>query len=130
MVSKKLKSEHKTAPYFYYILIGFLYVIVKIIFVLLGYLHTGAIFHGLIPTVLTVIAGFLAFRESKRNTGSIWHLILVVLPILSFVLTPIYMYLKEQELWLTSGRLEVIIIYEVFACIQFVLAFAWCKGNR
>jgi uncharacterized membrane protein len=104
-------------------------VIVKIIFVIAGYLHTGAIFHGLIPAALTVTGGFLALREKTRRTRTLWHTILIILPILSFVLTPVYMYLKQREMWLTNGRLEVLIIYEILAVVQFVLALLCCRNN-
>lgn len=117
-------------PYCSYIVIGFLYVVVKIIFVLAGYLHTGAIFHGLIPTALTVAGGFLAFHESKLDTGNLWHVILVILPIISFMLTPIYMYLREYETWLTNGRLEVLIIYEMMAAVQLIIALICIRRNN
>lgn len=123
-------TQQKTTPYNWYIVIGFLYVIVKIIFVLAGYLHTGAIFHGLIPTALTVAGGFLALREFKPNASSVWHIILVILPIISFVLTPIYMYLREHEMWLTNGRLEVLIIYEMLAAAQLIIALVCMRRNN
>ena len=121
-------SKSKTL-YVWYIIIGFLYVIVKVIFVLAGYLHTGAIFHGLIPTVLTVMGGFLALAESKRGDSGIWHVLLIILPILSFVFTPVYMYLREHEMWLTNGRIHVLIIYEALAIVQFILAL-YCRQRH
>jgi hypothetical protein len=38
------------------------------------------------------------------------------------VTTPIYMYLRQQELWLAEGRLPVLILYESFAIVQLLVA--------
>jgi hypothetical protein len=116
--------------YGWYIAIGFLYVIVKIIFVARGYLHTGAIFHGLIPAALTVTAGFWALSVSKRRTGVLQHKILIVLPVLSLIVTPVYMYLKEREMWLANGRLPVLIIYEILAAVQLIMALRSLQHNH
>jgi hypothetical protein len=41
--------------YVWYIALGTMYVLVKIIFVAAGYLHLGAITHGMIPGVLNAL---------------------------------------------------------------------------
>ncbi len=118
----KGKRKNAKNSYTIYILIGALYVLIKIAFVLAGYLHPGAILHGLIPGSFTVVAGLLALTEHKKSTGIVWHKIIMVLPVLIFIMTPIYMFIKEKEDWLINGRLEVLIIYEVMAVIQFLMA--------
>ncbi len=113
--------------YIIYIIIGVLYVLIKIVFVMAGYLHLGAILHGLIPSVFTTVSGFLALSELKKSAGKFWHKVIVCLPILIFVITPIYMYVKEGTEWLTNGRLEVLIIYEIMSFIQFLIALKRLK---
>jgi O-antigen/teichoic acid export membrane protein len=115
--------------YLTYIIIGFLYVLVKIIFVSFGYLHLGAIAHGALVTIPVIIAGYFAFRE--KNNRNIWHKIIIFLPILAFVLTPIYMYNNMgAEQWLTQGRLPVLIIYELFSIIQIGISIFLLKNKN
>ena len=40
---------------------------------------------------------FSSVCRKQTGHGSIWHVILIILPILSFVITPVYMYLREYE---------------------------------
>ncbi len=112
--------------YKYYIGIGLLYVLVKILFVSFGYLHLGAILHGLIPSILTILAGFIIVRNirSNKKKGILWIRIAMLFSVLVFVMTPIYMYFKEgAEIWLSNGRLQVLIIYEILAILQFIIIF-------
>ena len=112
-----------------YIGLGFLYVAVKIIFVSFGYLHPGAILHGVIPAVLTILAGFLSLKKTVKNEQNLfWHRMLLILPFLILIITPVFMYFKMgAEKWLINGRLPVLIIYEILAIIQFVVAFIAIK---
>jgi membrane protease YdiL (CAAX protease family) len=112
----------KRTLYVIYIFIGILYVAVKIGFVSAGYLHLGAIVHGAIPAIITIVVGLLALRENKSDLGkNLWRRIALIVPILVFVITPIFMYLKQGDQWLTEGRLPVLIIYECFAVLQFII---------
>ncbi len=120
-----LKNKNKINPsYIYYMVLGSLYLIVKILFVSCGYLHLGAIFHGLIPAFITVLIGYLAHIEDLKSSGLLYHKAIVGAPILVFFLTPLYMLLKEGSNWLTNGRLEVLIIYEILALFQFKIALS------
>ena len=125
-----MKQFNKT-PYYIYIAIGVMYVLVKIIFVSFDYLPSGAIAHGSIPAILTVIVGVLSLKERKKNANkSIWHWINIVFALLVFIITPMYMYIKMGgELWLSEGRLPVLIIYECSAIIQFVTAISIFRKN-
>jgi hypothetical protein len=117
--------------YYLYIIIGILYVIVKILFVSFGYLHTEAIMHGVIVAIPTTLIGILSLIEHKKGYGTVLHILAIILPILVLSLTPPYMYLKMgPEKWLTEGRLEVLIIYEIFAVIQIVLSMVLYKKIR
>jgi hypothetical protein len=121
----------KTGLYRFYIGIGFLYGVVKVVFVLAGYLHPGAIIHGLIPAVLTVAAGFLAGSAAKKGRPkSGWSSAAFVLPLVSLIGTPIFMYAKQRGLWLDNGRLPVLIIYEVFAVAQAALVLLSRRSGR
>ncbi len=107
--------------YFIYIGIGLLYVIIKLIFVSAGYLHVGAIFHGLVPTVLMTAAGISGLKSLK--TGKVSRkvrFVIIILPALLFIITPPFMYFKQGGEWLTQGRLPVMILYQILAAIQFV----------
>jgi hypothetical protein len=107
-----------------YIILGILYVLVKVIFVAGGYLHMGAIAHGAIPAVLTVLAGIMAWRAAGKGSGfAAWKRVLSILPVLSLVITPVFMYLKTgPEEWLTEGRMPVLVIYQVIALLQLLVA--------
>ncbi len=120
----KEQVEKNKNLYSVYIVIGALYVLVKIGLVTAGYLHAGAILHGLIPAVITIVVALLAFRKSN---SSVWNKIMPVLPVLIFVITPMYMYLKEKSEWLINGRLEVLIIYEIMAIVQLIIALKISK---
>ncbi len=114
--------------YFYYIGLGILYVAVKIVFVSFGYLHLGAIAHGSIPAVLTILVCLFA---NKKNTNKfqkyMWHWLMLILPLLVLIITPLYIYLKSGDTWLVNGRLSVLIIYEIMAIIQLIIAYLLIK---
>jgi hypothetical protein len=114
--------------YFSYIGLGILYLAVKVIFVSVGYLHLGAIAHGSIPAILTVLAGFLAKKEESKKL--IWHWLVVILPLLGLIVTPIFMYFKMGEEWLANGRLPVLVIYETIATMQSVLGLVLIRSKR
>jgi len=118
-------------PYYIYIAIGILYIVVKTVFVSLGYLHLGAISHGAIPAILTVLAGVLSLKERyKKAKHRIWHWMSMIFPVLICIITPLYMYLNMGgEFWLTEGRLPVLIIYECFAIIQSIIAMSIFRKN-
>ncbi len=122
-----MNREQRKSSYRGYILLGVLYVLIKIGFVSAGYLHPGAILHGFIPSVLTFIAGAFALKECQKPTGTFWHKTMMVLPVLIFIITPIYMFLKEKSEWLAQGRLAILIVYGLLAILQFLLALRALK---
>ncbi len=106
--------------YIIYIGIGLLYLIIKLIFVSAGYLHFGAIYHGLVPAVLMTLAGLIGLYSLQRGKPYNWlPIVIIAMPVLLFIITPPFMYYKQGSEWLTEGRLPVLIIYEVLAVIQF-----------
>jgi hypothetical protein len=110
-----------------YIALGALYVLVKIAFVGAGYLHPGAIAHGAVPAVVTVVTGslLLAGKSARAWLRASW-----AVPLLVLVITPLFMYLKKGGEWLTEGRLAVLVIYEAFALAQCVLGARMANGEE
>ena len=128
-MEKNMKHYNKK-PYYVYMTIGLMYVAVKIIFVSVGYLHLGAIAHGAIPAILTLLSGILSLKERIKNTGQvIWHKLNIIFPLLILIITPVFMYIKMgSDKWLTEGRLPVLIIYFAFAITQLVIS--WILPNK
>ncbi len=124
----KEQREKVKKSYIAYIFIGILYVLVKIVFVLAGYLHPGAILHGLVPAVITATIGIIARMDLKKSASALWHRLMAFAPLLVFIITPIYMFLKEGDEWLLNGRLEVLIIYELMSLIQFLIGLKRLKA--
>jgi hypothetical protein len=123
-VLKERGTDPVNKYYLTYIVLGILYVVVKIAFVSFGYLHVGAIAHGSIPATLTVLACSFAIKEKRNISGKIyWHFSMSIVPLLTLVGTPIYMYIKAGDAWLAHGRLPVLIIYVTIAVIQAAIAF-------
>jgi hypothetical protein len=121
----QIKGENSTVNryYFTYIVLGILFVVVKIVFVSFGYLHLGAIAHGSIPAVLTVLACFFSIKENRDYSGNLfWHFSMAILSLLTLITTPIYMYIKAGDAWLANGRLPVLVIYLIIATIQSTIA--------
>jgi len=121
--------------YLTYCVLGLMYLLVKIVWVAAGYLHPGAIAHGAVPAVLTVVVGLLGIKEAGTSTGwSRRHRLMLILPVLAFVITPLFMYFKQGSEWLTEGRLSVLVVYELLALGQVALAVVAGRrgtaGNR
>ncbi len=116
--------------YWLYIIIGIAYVAIKIIFVMAGYLHLGALWHSLVPAVLTSAVGVFGLtRTIAPARKPILYWILIILPVLVLITTPPFMYWKQRELWLAEGRLPVLIIYEIMAVGQIAIALHLRRKN-
>jgi hypothetical protein len=129
----QIKGENYTVNRYYltYIVLGILFVVVKIAFVSFGYLYLGAIAHGSIPGVLTVLACFFSIRENRNYPGNLfWHFSMLILSLLTLISTPIYMYTRAGDAWLANGRLPVLIIYLIIATIQSTIAFIVIRQIR
>ncbi len=115
----KRPTKKKRDPYYDYMLLGSMYVLVIVVFVWLGFLQMGMILHALVPTVMTMWAGYMATQQ-KEN--SLWPKIMAMFAALTFVATPLYMFMSQAAAWLDDGRLQVLLIYMAFAATQFYLA--------
>ena len=117
-------KQFNKIPYYIYMSVGLMYVVVKIIFVSVSYLHPGAIIHGVIPAILTFLTGVFSLKERSNNKGHIiCHKLNSIFPLLILVITPVFMYIKMgSDKWLTEGRLPVMLIYFAFAIAQLVIS--------
>ncbi len=85
---------------------------------------------GAVPAVLTVLAGYLALREATNGRDQrLWHWVIVVFPVLTFVITPLYMYYLQGDQWLINGCLPVLVIYEIIALLQLAIAVSLLGKN-
>lgn len=124
-------TQKNNTPYYIYIGLGIMYLVLKIIYVLAGFLCVGAIAHGAIPAVLTTFAAIFAIRENNINSQkSFWHWLIVILPLLVLFITPPFMYIQKGDAWIANGRLSVMVIYECIAIVQFILAIIVLRQKK
>lgn len=127
-----MKKELK--KYMIYILLGILYPLIKLIFMIFGYLCSRAIIYGLITGGVTICAGIFAAIEFKKKNGErkpIGHWLVVLLPLLLLLLTPLIMTFERGLEWLQEmDRLTIFIIYEVLAIAQFITAITIYKSYK
>ena len=124
-------AQKSKIPYYIYIGLGIMFLLLKIIYVLAGALCQSAIVHGSIPAILTVTAAILALRENNHNSQRvIWHWLIVILPLLVLFITPPFMYIQKGTAWLANGRLSVLVLYECMAITQFILAVVALKRKK
>jgi hypothetical protein len=108
-----------------YIIIGALYLGVKIVFVSAGYLPSCAIQHGMIPAAITAAVGALFMITKLADSFRrilLW--LTIVLPVVVLIVTPAYMSWIHGDGWLVGAHLAVLVIYECLAVAQFSIAVA------
>ncbi len=115
----KKPARKKRDPYYDYMMLGSMYVLIIVVFVWLDFLQMVMILHALVPAAMTMWAGYMATQQ-KEN--SLWPKIMALFSALIFVATPLYMSLTQGGAWLDDGGLQVILIYMAFAASQFYLA--------
>ena len=72
--------------YMFYIVLGLLYIITKMIWHVCGFVYLRGVVLGLIASVLTVCIGFIAFRESRKSTWVMAHRLAIILPLIILAL--------------------------------------------
>jgi hypothetical protein len=106
-------------------MVGILYLAVKIVFVLAGYLPSCAINHGMIPAVLTTAVGMLSMiGKFPHLIRLMLHRLMMIFPILVSIITPLYMHWIHGDGWMVGAHLSVFLIYECLAVIQVSIAVA------
>lgn len=114
--------------YFFYILLGLLYPIVKLICYINGLVYLRGVIYRLIAGVSTISVGILALKEYDGTGKPVWHWLAVLVPLLIIPLTPIIMIL---HLGLRIFLVEKMAIFMIFECIvvaQFIVAILMFWG--
>ena len=107
--------------YFSYILLGLLYFILKTIFYIFGFVYLQGVILGLIATVLTVVAGWLSFREYKEKRKPTTHWIAILIPLIVIPLTPTIMIHNLGEEMYLIEKITILALFECLATAQIVL---------
>jgi hypothetical protein len=111
--------------YIGYLIIGVLYLGVKIIFVSAGYLPSCAIQHGMVPAVITAAVGALFMITKLAHAFRrilLW--LMMILPVVVLIVAPTFMSWIHGDGWLAGAHLAVLVIYECLAVAQFSIAVA------
>ena len=119
--------------YFFYVLLGSLYFISKVIFYIPGFVCARGVMFGLISTVLTVCAGIFAFKEHegyKKANKLAAHWLAALIPLLILSITPNYMiyriYLGNEMF--SPEKIVIFAIFECLAAAQIILAILMFRG--
>lgn len=118
--------------YIVYILLGVLYPLIKLIFMIYGFLGPRAIIYGIITGGVTICAGIFATIEFRKKDDEVrkpvGHWLAVLLPLVILPLTPLIMISERGLEWLQEmDKLIIFIIFEVLAIAQFIMAISMKK---
>ncbi len=121
--------------YMVYILLGILYPLIKLIFMMYGFLSSRAIIYGIITGAVTICAGIFATIEFRKKDNKVrkpvGHWLAIILPLVLLPLTPLIMTSERGLEWLQEmDRLTIFIIYEVLAIAQFITAITIYKSYK
>ena len=114
--------------YFFYILLGVLYPVVKVIYYVNDLVCGRAVIYGLIAGILSICAAIAAFREYKGAGKPIGHWLAALIPLLIIPLTPIIMIIHLGSAISQIEKIMVLIIFGGLAIVQFVLAILMFRG--
>ncbi len=120
----------KNKIYFFYILLGSLYFIIKLPCFIIGFVCLKGLVYGLIAAVFAVLIGILAVREYKAAKKIIahWGAVLVPLIILSFTHILLIKRLYEEGTDVFPfEKLVVFMIFEALAIVQIILGISMFK---
>ena len=90
--------------YFFYILLGLLYPVVKLICYINGLVYLRGVVYGLIAGVSTISVGILALKEYDGADKPVWHWLAALVPLIIIPFTPIIMIL--HFLFATAEHLD------------------------
>lgn len=116
--------------YFSYILLGLLYFISKVIFYICGFVYFRGVILGLIATILTVLAGILAFREYEKTDRAIAHTLAILFPLIIISLRPIIMVYNLGSEIFQIEKLTILFIFELIAILQVILGISIFKNLK
>lgn len=117
----------KNKIYFSYNLLGSLYFIVKVIWYICGFVYFRGVILGLVATILTILAGILAFREYEKTDRAIAHTLAILFPLIIISLTPIIMVYNLGSEIFQIEKLTILFIFELIAILQVILGILLFK---
>ena len=120
----------KNKIYLFYILLGLLYFIVKVIWYICGFVYFRGVILGLIAAISTILVGILAFREHEKTDKTIAHRLMILFPLIIIPLTPIIMVRNLGSEIFEIEKLTILFIFELIAILQVILAFKNLKERK
>ena len=114
--------------YFFYILLGLLYPLVKVICYINGLVYLRGVVYGLIAGVSTISVGFLALKEYDGADKPVWHWLAALVPLIIIPLTPIIMIYRLGLRMFLMEKMTIFTIFEGIAVAQFILAILMFRG--
>lgn len=114
--------------YFFYIFLGVLYPVVKVIYYINGLVYARGVTYGIIVGVLTICIGILALKEYMGERRPIVHWLAALIPLIVIPLTPVIMIIHLGPEMLQMEKMTVFMIFEGLAIAQLVLAVLIFRG--
>ena len=112
-----------------YMIIGMLYLVVKFVFVTTGYLLPNGIELEAIPAVTTYVFGIWVLMSSDSHFQKlIQYRLMTLIPLGLLLFMPLFTYQNQGDWWLSEGRLSILLLYELFALIQCMIAYRLKKA--
>ena len=120
----------KNKIYFFYILLGSLYFLIKAPCYILEFVCLRGLIYGMIATVFAVSIGIFAHREYKEAKKTIAHWVAVLVPLIILSFTHILLIKRLYEEgtdMFPFEKLVVFMIFEMLAILQIILAVSMFK---
>ncbi len=114
--------------YFFYILLGLLYPVVKVICYINGLVYLRGVLYGLIAGVSTISVGILALKEYDGADKPVWHWLAALIPMIIIPLTPIIMIHHLGLRTFLMEKMTPFMIFEGIAVAQFIVAILMFQG--
>jgi|GEM_PF-2658913 len=114
--------------YFFYILLGLLYPLVKVICYINGLVYLRGVIYGLFVGVLTISVGILALKEYDGAVKPVWHWLAALIPLIVIPLTPIIMIYHLGLRMFLMEKMAIFMIFEGIAVAQSILAILMFRG--
>jgi len=116
--------------YFFYIFLGVLYPVVKVVYYITGLVYLRGVIYGLIASVLTTCIGVLALKEYKGATKPVGHWLAALIPLIIIPLTPAIMVYNLGQGIFQIEKMTILVIFECIAITQIILAFLMSKDLK
>ncbi len=114
--------------YVFYILLGLLYPIFKVICYINGLIYLRGVIYGLIAGVSTISVGILALKEYGGANKPVWHWLAALIPLIVIPLTPIIMIYHLGLTVFLTDKMAILMIFEGIAVAQFIVAILMFRG--